>query len=173
MTKNTSTPAAPIQNGSPSHWKAWNTTTESTARPRSAWIETKVGWRGASVRARSLGNNNGLADHLAVGERVEGGAPVGERIFLVDARLQPALLGQLPDRGAVLAAALGELASVLAGPYAHHREALDQRHVDRDGRDAAGCEPHDQQAPVEGDAAHALVEHVAAHRVIDHVRAAS
>ena len=52
MTKKTSTPAAPIQNGSPSHWQAWNNTTEAAARPRSAWIETSVGcglWCGAAL----------------------------------------------------------------------------------------------------------------------------
>ena len=95
-----------------------------------------------------------------------------ERQLGVHARADLALVGQVPDRLGVLAALFGELAAVLAGAHAHDREALDQRHVDRDGRDAAGGEADHQEAAVEGDAAHALVEHVAADRVVDHVRAA-
>src|SRR6185312_4912031 len=94
-------------------------------RPGPAAPGSRPASAGRPGRAASRsGNDHRLADDLAAGERIERGAPVGERIFLVDPGLQLALFGQFPDRRLVLAAALGELAAVLAGPHAHHGEAL-------------------------------------------------
>src|SRR3569833_1958855 len=115
--------------------------------------------------------NDNLTDHLAVGQGVEGGTPVGQRVFGVDAGLHLALLGELPDGLVVFAALFGELAAELAGAHADHRETLDQRDVDRQHRQAAGGEADGEDAAAEGDAADALVEDVAAYGIVDHVRA--
>src|SRR5258706_2018898 len=73
------------------------------------------------------GHDHALAHDLAVGQGIEGGAPVVEEVLAVDAGPDPALRGQGPDRLLVLAAFFGELAAVFAGAHPHHREALDQR----------------------------------------------
>src|SRR5258705_6147455 len=78
---------------------------------------------GVSSQIRS---DDGLADHLAVGEGIEGCAPLVERIFRVDAGLHQAGFGEGPDGFVVLAALCRELAAVLACADSHHREALDQ-----------------------------------------------
>ena len=74
----------------------------------------------------------------AMGQGIEGRAPVVKRKLAIDARFHP--VGQGPDGGLVLAALLGEPAAVFSGAHAHHREALDERQVDRQRRQAAGGE---------------------------------
>src|SRR3954463_7230564 len=72
-----------------------------------------------------VGSDDGLADHLALGQRIEGRPPVVQWIFGIDAGAHLALFGELPDGVVVLATLGGELAAVFAGPDPDHREALD------------------------------------------------
>src|SRR5258708_18699574 len=119
----------------------------------------------------AVGPDDRFADQLAVGQGVEGGAPVGQGVFGVHARADLALFGELPDGGVVLRPLLRELAAVFAGADADHRETLDERDVDRQHGQAAGGEADGEDAAAEGDAAEALVGDVAAHGIVDHVGA--
>jgi hypothetical protein len=69
-----------------------------------------------------------------------------------------------------LARALGRLAAREVAPEnAHDLAALEQREVERQARDLARCEAHDEVPPVPRDAPHRRFRKRAAHRIEDDV----
>ena len=73
------------------------------------------------------------------------------------------------NRFKIAATCLRIVAPIFARAQTHHREALDERHIDGDGRDAATCEADDKQTPVKGNAANTLIKNITAHGIKDHI----
>src|SRR5207248_7535393 len=119
-----------------------------------------------------LSDQHGLADDLAVDDRLNRiGRPI-ELEAVRDARLELPLARQLDKRFHVGAADLRLLLGDAAEPDADDLEPLDQEVIGARCRRPAAKKAEHEDAPAPGKTAQRLVEHIGADRVVDDIDAA-